>query len=185
LQARALIGDPVDEARIERSLAEIANRREQPKEALSHYQRVAELAPDESEAWADVALAHQGLGNFEEAEANYRQAIAVEPREAYYFKLSELYKTNDQFDKAIDVLKEGLTVNPESAVLHAYAAMTYLNNDDYDQAEAYLNKAAEIEPDLDVLPVYRSLLALRRLEQMQEPTSYKPGKPVKRKKRGR
>lgn len=180
-QARELISGPQDEAKIEHNLGKIAQQRGQGKEALSHYQRVVELLPEESEAWADLAQAHQQLGNLEEAETNYKQAIAVEPREAYYFTLSELYKTNNQLSKALDLLKEGLAACPDSAILHAYTAVTYLNSSDYDQAERYLDKAEEIDPQLDVIPTYRSLIALSKLEQMEEQTSHKSSRPLKRK----
>jgi tetratricopeptide (TPR) repeat protein len=184
-QARQLISSPQDEAKIESNLGGIAKQRGQHKEALSHYQRVVELLPEESEAWADLAQTHQKLGNLEEAETNYKQAIAVEPREVYYFTLSELYKENDQFANAIKILEEGLAANPDSAILHAYVAVTYLNSGDYNQAEMYLDKAEEIDSELDVIPTYRALIALRKLEQMEEQTSHKPSKPLKRKGRGR
>jgi len=184
-QARELMSNPKDEAEIERDLGVIAKQREQYKEALRHYQRVLELQPEDSEAWADVALAHQNLGNVEEAETNYKRAIALDPREIYYFTLSEMYKKNDQPAKAIEILEEGLAAHPESAVLYVYMAITYMDRSDYNQAEIYLNKAEEIDPELDLIATYRPLIALGKLEQMQERTTHKPSKPMKRKGRRR
>jgi tetratricopeptide (TPR) repeat protein len=184
-QARELISDPKDEAKIESNLGEIAKQRGRYKEALRHYQRVVELLPEESEAWADVALTHQKLGNVEEAETNYRQAITLDPRAVYYFTLSELYKENDQADKALKILEEGLATNPDAAVLYVYMATIYMDSGDYNQAEIALNKAEEIDPKLDLIAAYRPLIALGKLEQMEEQTTRKPSKPLKRRGRGR
>jgi tetratricopeptide (TPR) repeat protein len=181
-QARELMSEPKDEVKIERELAAIVRLRGQYKEALKHYQRVVEIVPEDSEAWADVALAHQKLGNVEEAETNYRQAIALDPRAVYYFTLSGLYKENDQPARAIKALEEGLAVNPsDAAILYVSMVEIYMDSGDYNQAEKCLDKAEEIDPKLDLLATYRPLVALGKLEQMEEQPPRKPGKPLKRK----
>src|SRR6266700_2214595 len=89
LRAKVMTTDSSDEAHIEMHLGEIATEREQYEEALSHYQRVAELEPDLPDSWVDLAKTYERLDNLEEAEANYRHAIDLESGdEDLYFVLS-------------------------------------------------------------------------------------------------
>src|SRR5947208_10153949 len=119
LQAKALTSKPSEEAHVELHLGEIAMEREQYEEALSHYQRVVEYDPTSPEAWVDVAEVHKALKDFAEAEANYRHAISLRPDdEDIYFAFSKMYAENNQPAKAIEVIEEGLSVNPDSAVLN-------------------------------------------------------------------
>ena len=47
---------------------------------------------------------------------SYKRAIELEPdNEDYYFSLSEMFHANEELEKAIEVLEEGLIENPDSA----------------------------------------------------------------------
>lgn len=175
LQAKALITGPSDEAHIELHLGEIATEREQYKEALSHYQRVAELQPTSAEAWFDVGEAHQMLKNYEEAETSYKRAIELEPDDIdYYYTLSKLYTENNQPSKAIEVLEEGLIANPDSAVLHVYMASLYMESGDYRQAEIFLDKAERIDPESVLVRSFRQVLNFSKPKQIPSRPKLRP-----------
>jgi tetratricopeptide (TPR) repeat protein len=158
-RARALTSDASDEAHIELHLGEIAMEREQYEQALSHYQRIAEIEPDSPDSWSNIAQAYKKLENFAEAEANYRRAIELQPDDAdLYYALSTMYMENNQPEEAIEVIEEGLVANPDSAVLTAYLGSMYLENGDYRQAELFLDKAEELDPDLEVVQIFRQVL---------------------------
>ena len=158
-KARILTSDPADEAHIELHLGEIAMEREQYEQALSHYQRIAEIEPDSPDSWVNIAEAYKKLENFAEAEANYRRAIELQPDDAdLYYALSTMYVENGQPEEAIQVIEEGLVANPDSAVLTAYLGSMYLENGDYRQAELFLDKAEELDPDLEVIQMFRQVL---------------------------
>ena len=158
-KARTLTSDPADEAHIELHLGEIAMEREQYEQALSHYQRIAEIEPDSPDSWVNIAEAYKKLENFAEAEANYRRAIELQPDDAdLYYALSTMYVGNGQPEDAIEVIEEGLVANPDSAVLTAYLGSMYLENGDYRQAELFLDKAEELDPDLEVIQMFRQVL---------------------------
>ncbi len=78
-RASTFSDDPSDEAHIELHLGEIAVEREQYEEASQHYLRVVELEPDDAHARIELAFAYDKLGNLEEAEAQYRHAIQLQP----------------------------------------------------------------------------------------------------------
>jgi len=127
LQAKALATEPSQVAHIELHLGEVAMGREQYEEALSHYQRVAELEPGLADSWINLAKAYEELGNLEEAEANYRHAIELQPdNEDLYYNLSNMFTKYNQPDKAIEAIEEGLSANPDSAILSIYLATMYL-----------------------------------------------------------
>ena len=163
LQAKALATSPDEEAHVEMHLGEIAMEQEQFEQALSHYQRVAEIEPDSAKTWVDIAEAYKGLENFEEAEANYRHAIGSEPDdEDLYFKLSKMYSENNQPAKAIEAIEDGLSVNPDSAVLNVYLATVYLDTGDYRQAEIFLERAERIDPESELVLMFRQVLNLNK-----------------------
>jgi tetratricopeptide (TPR) repeat protein len=130
-----------DEAHIEMHLGEIAMEQERAQEALEHYQRVIELEPDFASSWADLGYAQKKLGNFEEADASFRRALALEPEnEDFIWNLGELYLDNQMYDEAIQVFEDAVEKNPDSVELNMFLASAYLAADDTRQAEIFINK---------------------------------------------
>ena len=163
MQAKALATDPADLAHIEMHLGEIAMGREQYKEALSHYQHVVDHDPDSVDSWLDIGDAHKMLGNLEEADASYRRAIELDPEdEDLYYDFSKMYLENNQPSKAIEIIEEGISNNPDSAVLNVYLASTYMEMGDYRQAEIFLQRAERIDPELEVVKMFRQVLNITR-----------------------
>ena len=165
LQAKAMITETSDEAHIEMHLGEIATGRELYEEALGHYQRVAELEPNYTDSWVDLAKAYELLDNLEEAEAHYRHAIELDPDdEDLYYALSKMYSEHDQPEKSIEAIEEGLSANPDSAILSMHLAMTYFEAGDYRQAELFLEKAERIDPKSHLVLTFRQVLNLTKLK---------------------
>jgi tetratricopeptide (TPR) repeat protein len=187
-QAKALTEDPQDEAHIELHLGQIAMEREEYDLALSHYQRVTEIQPDNAENWSNLAEAYAHLGDVTEAEANYRRAIELQPDdEDLWYDLSKLYSDNHEPDKAIEVIEEGIDANPESAVLNVYLASIYLENGNVNEAEIFLDRAEELDPELEMLPALRQLLNVTKSMQARKKPRQISGanKPQKGKKKRR
>lgn len=183
LQAKTLAIEPSDVSHIEMHLGEIAMGREQYEEALSHYQRVAELEPDLTDSWVDLAKAYAELDNPEEAEANYRHAIELQPgNEDLYYDLSNMFAKFNQPEKAIETIEEGLSVNPDSAVLSIYLATMYMESGDYRHAEEFLDKAARLDPDAPFVQMFRSVLNMTRSVPASTSNPRKLGRHKKKKK---
>jgi tetratricopeptide (TPR) repeat protein len=159
LRAKAMTTDTSVEAHIEMHLGEVATGREQYEEALPHYQRAAELAPEYSDSWLDLAKAYERLDNLAEAEANYRHAIELEPDNAdLYFGLSKMYSAHGQPARAIEAIEDAGIANPDSAILCVYLASMYLENKEYRQAEIFLDKAERLDPELGMVSMFRQVL---------------------------
>jgi tetratricopeptide (TPR) repeat protein len=151
-EAKSMVRDPADDAHIELHLGEIAFEQKQYENALKHYQHVANYHSNSAQAWANLAMVYRMLEQYDEAEANYKRAIELEPdSEDYYYTLSEMFAANKEPEKATEVLEEGLINNPDSPMMHMFLALRYIDTGDYRQAEIFLEKAERLDPDVDVL----------------------------------
>ena len=166
-QAKAFNTNEDTELAIENSLGEIAMEQEQYLKALRHFKRVAEIDPTGAEAWYNIAEAQNLLDKVEEAEANYKRSIALEPEVIdYYTALSRMYMEHEQATKAREALEEGLRVNPDSAQLLAFLALVVSESGDYHRAEELLDEAERLDPDLETVEMYRLLLNVNKTRQL-------------------
>ena len=77
------------------------------KEALFYYQQASAVLPDNAAIRNDVALMQDNLGNNEEAEENYRKAIALDPNYLpSYFNMGRFYAKQGLYPLAAKYLKE-------------------------------------------------------------------------------
>src|SRR6266702_3227639 len=165
LQAKAIVTDPANDAHIEMHLGEIAFEQKQYEDALKHYQHVADYQQDSAESWASLAMVYRMLEQYDEAEANYKRAIELEPdNEEYYYTLSEMFAANNEPEKAIEVLEEGLINNPDSAIMHLFLALRYIDLGDYRQAELFLEKAERLDPDVPMGQMMHQVIDMMKLE---------------------
>ncbi len=185
LQAKTMIAstNTSDEAHIEMHLGEIAMTQNRNEEALRHYLRVAELAPNHVDSWADLGSIYGKLNNLEEADACYRRAFAIDPHNVdLYLSLNLIYSGHGRDDEGIAILEEGHRVNPTSAILSLYLATAYLEKGDKRQAEIYLEKLEKAEgsgPDMDIIKMFSEVLKESK-QTLPAPVSLKPGKAKKK-----
>jgi tetratricopeptide (TPR) repeat protein len=158
-QARALAPNVDTEAIVEHDMGTLAMIREDYEQALEHYRRVAEIHPDSTRAWADIADAYSGLENFEEAEASYRHAIELKPNDVnLYVGLSTMYMANQQLDRSRELWEEGLRANPDSADFRFYLAMTLAERGEFLRAQTLLEEAEQIDPHHEMAPMISQML---------------------------
>jgi cytochrome c-type biogenesis protein CcmH/NrfG len=112
-------------------------------------------------------MVYRLLEQYDEAEANYKHAIELEPEnEDYYYILSEMFSANKQPEKAIELLEEGLIENPDSAILHMFLALRYLDTGDYRQAELFIEKAERLDPDVPMGQMMHQVIDIMKLERV-------------------
>jgi tetratricopeptide (TPR) repeat protein len=162
-RASTFTTEPEEVAHIELHRGEIATAREQHEEAVQHYQRVVELQPDLADSWADLATAYEKLDNLEEAEANFRHALQLDPHNVdLYYALSGMFTNHKQPDKAIEVIKEGLGANPDSVIMNISMATTYLEKDDVRQAEIYMQQVERIDPASPFVKMFKEIIKVSK-----------------------
>ena len=192
LHAKSMIAstDVGEEAHIEMHLGEIAMKQNRDEEALHHFLRVAELAPDSADTWADLGVIYGKLNNLEEADASFRRAIAIQPNNVeLYFDLNLIYSTHGRADEGIEILEEGLRANPTSSIINLYLGTAYLEKGDYHKAEISLErleKIVEPGPEMAMVEMFREVLKMEREALKMEkktlppPISFRPGKAKKK-----
>ncbi len=182
LQAKTMIASTAsaEEAHIEMHLGEIAMNQDRDEEALRHYLRVAELAPDYADTWADLGVIYGKLNNLEEADASFRRAMAIQPHNVdLYFDLSLIYSEHGRGDDGIEIMEEGLRANPTSGLLNMYLVTAYLENGNYRQVEITLDKAERLGVEIPMIEMIREILKERK-KTLPTPISLRPGKAKKK-----
>ena len=83
-------------------------------EAISCFQRAADLRPDVPDAWRNLGTALADAGRFDEAIACYQRVLVLAPndRQALY-SLGNLFEEPAQFDRAIECYRRILWLKPD------------------------------------------------------------------------
>jgi len=104
-------------------------------------------AEHDSEYMALLGDVNARLGNTEDAIDAFRKAILASPdTDEYYLSLSLTQLKTNHVGDAYATLQRGLTLVPDSGILHWGAGLAFVLQGDAKQAEAYLKKAVELAP---------------------------------------
>ena len=116
-------------------------------EGMRELNRATELDPKLVDAYLKKGVYHLSMGNLRETESDLKTAVQVAPDvlnnrlilSAYYLRLKN-------FDKAVDVLKEGLTKTKADAALFNNIASVMFMQKKNAEGLGYLQKAKEADP---------------------------------------
>ena len=148
-----------EEALVEVNLANLAIQREQPEQALQHFQRAAELNPSQPGIWFNIGMMQRILNRLDEAAATYRHAIEVEPQDARaYSELTAVYMNQNRYADARQILEQGIQAIPNSARLRALLATVYLENGERRRAQTMLDEAARLDPNSEIVQAVREIM---------------------------
>ena len=137
--------------------------------------RALQLAPGQAEAHASRSYALTMNGKYEEAEAEFRVAIQLDPQlyEAYYYA-GRAYFAQGKFRQAADAFREAATIRPDdiaAALLISSSLQALGSDEDARQAVEHSVKVADrylaLNPD-DALALSRSANDLIYLGREQE-----------------
>lgn len=150
-------GEPVSgDAReaLDRGMA--AYRNDRDEEAVGEFKRAVELDPDFAEAHYRLGNAYLAMGNKDEAEKAFRDAVKAYEKitkrddknsDAFYF-LGLCYEKLGEYDDAVKALKEAVKTSPtESDDKYYELGFSQMKLAQYDEAVRAFNKALEINPD--------------------------------------
>jgi len=85
--------------------------------------KALQLAPELAEAHASRSYALSANGNYEEAEAEYKEAIALDPQlyEAHYYG-GRAYFAQGKFQQAADAFRQAMVIRPDDVTAAALAS---------------------------------------------------------------
>lgn len=93
---------------------EAAAARQQFQEALGRYRDDYGAGREHADAWNNLGLACEALGDFPAAEASYRRALATRPADPVFLaNLGKVLTRQGQFPAAAEVLQTALRVGPD------------------------------------------------------------------------
>jgi tetratricopeptide (TPR) repeat protein len=118
-----------------------------PDEAIRHYQKATELAPDFYEARNNLGSDLLTKSQFPEAQQQFEEVIRLHPSDAAgYFNLGNLYLLTHQYEKAQEWVKQGLSRQPDSAFGHFLQGSLYARGGNAQEAENALRRCLELDP---------------------------------------
>src|ERR1044072_8675352 len=122
-----------------------------PGAGIVRLQEALKQFPKSARLWLALGIAHLTYGQNTEAEASFKQSLALDPKAvpalAY---LGVTYVERGLYDDAIRFYEQAIALNPQVAALHYLVADTMLKSSvaDTTQAEKYLKRALELDPNL-------------------------------------
>ncbi len=139
--------DPdLDEAFYE--LALLKDEMNSGAEAMHHINQAIKINPDNSDYLYVAAEIHRRSGMLNEAELMYEKLITlghIDPD--IFIDYAELLFDLCEFEQGMEILYQGVQLNPESAEIH-YRLSGYLYTlQESDEANIYFKKALKMDPD--------------------------------------
>ena len=150
------LADPVLAVRLEalRVLADVPaelwgkDRLRRRDRILVEYEESFEFQSDRSESHYNRGLLQQQLGNLEEAEESYMDALEIAPHSMLaYVNLADIYRAHGRDEQGEALLRKGLRINPESAPLQHSLGLLLVRRKQRVEALEWLRKAAETQPE--------------------------------------
>jgi tetratricopeptide (TPR) repeat protein len=117
------------------------------EEAISQYQKAAELDPKNFEAWYELGGSYKALKQYEKSQENLKKALEVDPK--CWLCAMAMGQALDDFGKPEEALTwydkaEGIA--PQRGNIQYAKAITNLRLNKTDEAVAALRKAERLEP---------------------------------------
>jgi predicted CXXCH cytochrome family protein len=154
--AGPLLNDPLRAVRIEaaRAIAAVpeseltAAQRAAFARAADEYATTQRYNADRPEARTNLGGFYARLGRFDEAQAEFRAAIALDPRFVpAYVNAADAYREQAREEDVLRTLRAGLAVAPQDATLHHSLGLAHARLKETGPALQALARAAQLAPD--------------------------------------
>ena len=129
------------------TVGNIYRRMGQTPDAITHYQKAAELQPDHAAPWGNLGAAYAELGQFSNAIEYTRKALTLQPDLAKaHANLGQMYRRVGKLDKAISSLEKAAELRPKDLATHEYLADIYQDAGKNEKAIHHLERANSLRP---------------------------------------
>jgi tetratricopeptide (TPR) repeat protein len=165
-QAEAVFGQAValdpEDGRERHLLASLQIMARKPQDALATLKPLLDVGDPSADTLQLASAAYEDSGDTPKAVETLRQAILREPRNvSLYLDFANISFAHESFQVGIDVISEGLTLQPKSADLYVARGVLYVQLAQYDQAEADFERAQELDPTHSLGAAAQGLAALQ------------------------
>ncbi len=151
-----------DEPRERHVLASIQLMQHKPKEALATLQPLLAEKDVNSSTMQLASRAYEEAGETPEAVNTLRQALLLDPRNTgLYLDFANISFAHESFQVGIDVITEGLLLQPEADELYVARGVLYVQLAQYDKAETDFEKAYTLNPNQSLSTAAQGLAAVQ------------------------
>jgi TolB-like protein/Flp pilus assembly protein TadD len=130
-------------------------------EAIPMCRRVIQLEPGSAQAYSNLGIAYGVAGDFEQAAAAYREAVARKPSSLAYSNIGINYYYLGRYEDAVVMFREATKLAPRNFTLWGNLgdALVQLPGSELEAADAYREARSLAELELDINPDQNLTLA--------------------------
>jgi tetratricopeptide (TPR) repeat protein len=132
-----------------------------------------------------ASAAYEDLHDTDKAVDALQQAILLDPRNVnLYVNFAALSSTHQSFQVGIDVVNDGISLQPAAAPLYFARGVLYVQTAEYEKAQADFDKAYDLDPGQTLSIAAQGLAAVqqndlpRALEGVQQKLARRPDDPI-------
>jgi tetratricopeptide (TPR) repeat protein len=166
-------------------LASIQLMAQKPQDALVTLGPLLEVKDPDVNTLQLASTAYENSGDTPQAVSTLRQALLLDPRNvSLYLDFANISFAHESFQVGIDVLTEGLSLQPNADDLYVARGVLYVQLAQYDNAEADFTKAYDLNPNQSLSSAAQSLAAVQAndldhaLESIKVKLERKPNDPL-------
>jgi tetratricopeptide (TPR) repeat protein len=166
-------------------LASIQLMAKKPQDALATLEPLLQAKDVDADTLQLASTAYEDAGDTPQAVSTLRQALLLAPRNvSLYLDFASICFTHESFQVGIDVITEGLSLQPSAEDLYVARGVLYVQLAQYDKAEADFEKAYELNPNQSLSTAAQGLAAVQAndldhaLESVQAKLARKPNDPL-------
>ncbi len=175
--------DPQDR-RQRQILASVQLMAHQPEQAIASLEPLLGAGPD-AQTLELASAAYESAHQTEQAVASLREAILLEPQNVnLYVNFAVLSATHQSFDVGINVVNEGINLQPKAAPLYFARGVLFVQLAEYDKAQADFDKAYELAPSQSLTVAAQGLASVQQndldhaLDGIQAKLARRPDDPI-------
>jgi tetratricopeptide (TPR) repeat protein len=166
-------------------LAAIQLMANQPMDALATLEPLLQTSNPDAGTLELASTAYEAAKDTSRAVSTLQQAILLDPRNvSLYQDFANISYTHGSFQVGIDVINDGLNLQPKAAPLYFARGVLYVQLAEYDKAETDFEKAYELDPNQSISAAAQGLAAAqqndfdRALVKVQASLARKPNDPL-------
>jgi tetratricopeptide (TPR) repeat protein len=156
----------------------------QPQQAIATLDPLLGTNPDALSLQL-ASAAYEDMHNTDKAVDSIRQAILLDPQNVnLYVNFAALSSTHQSFQVGIDVVNDGINLQPKAAPLYFARGVLYVQTAEYDKAQADFDKAYDLDPSQSLSIAAQGLAAVqqndlpRALASVEEKLARRPDDPI-------
>jgi len=173
-----------EDTRERRVLASVQLMSHRPEQAIATLYPLLSNMPDASSLEL-ASAAYEEAHDTDKAVEALRQAILLEPQNVnLYVNLAALSATHQSFQVGINVVNDGINLQPKAAPLYFARGVLYVQLAEYDKAQADFDQAYELDPSQSLSVAAQGLAAAQQndlanaLAGVEEKLARRPDDPI-------